>query len=213
MGLLPFASLVSFVRDVADPWGYPVVFLVAAAEAALFVGLVLPGETMLLFAGYLAWKGDLALPIVVLAAVLGAIAGDSLGYEIGRRFGPALRDTALGRRIPHERWARSERYLRERGGKAVFFARFVTGPKAVMPALAGEAHMPYRTFLLWNASSAVLWGSFHVGIGYVAGPSWQTVDQYFQYGGYALVAIVVVAGGAYLLVRRHRRSREHTNSR
>jgi membrane protein DedA with SNARE-associated domain len=206
------ASWVTILRDSANPWAYPAVFLAAMAEAALFVGLLFPGETLLLFAGFLAWKGAIDVWIAIAVAIAGAILGDSVGYEIGRHGGPALRSSRLGRRIPEQRWARSERYLRERGGKAVFVGRFITGPKAVVPALAGEAHMPYRTFLAWNASSAVLWGTFHVGLGYVVGPSWEAVDRYLKYGGLVLLALAVVGGGTYLLIRRHRnraRPREH----
>jgi membrane protein DedA with SNARE-associated domain len=198
------ASLFTTLRDIADPWAYPIVFLSGLAEAALFVGLVFPGETILLIVGALAWRGDVNLAIAIAAAVSGAVIGDSLGYEIGRRYGPKLRDSALGRRVGRDRWARSERYLRDRGGKAVFLGRFVTGPKAVVPALAGQARMPYRRFLLWNASSGLIWGAFHVGIGYAAGSSWQAIDHNLQIGGYALAAIVLVGGGGYLLVRRRR---------
>ncbi len=201
------ASMFPWLRDVADPWAYPIVFAVALAEAALFVGLVFPGETILLLVGVLAWKGDVNLVVAICAAVAGAIAGDSLGYEIGRRYGPGLRDSSVGHHIGRDKWERSERYLRERGGKAVFFARFVTGPKAVVPALAGQARMPYRQFLVWNASSAALWGTFHVGLGYVAGTSWHAVDQYLSIAGYALLGLVVLGGGAYLFVRHRHRQR------
>jgi membrane protein DedA with SNARE-associated domain len=148
----------------------------------------------------------------VAAAVAGAMAGDSLGYEIGRRYGPAVRTSSLGRRISDDKWERSERYLRTRGGAAVFFARFLTGPKAIVPALAGESRMPYGRFLAWNATGAVVWGSFHVGIGYVAGSSWRIVHDYVTVGGYVLLGVVVVAAVTYLFVRRARKQRSHHRS-
>ncbi len=195
-------SIVTFVRSHADPWLLPILFLASAAEASLFVGLVFPGETLLLLAGYLAWRGDVPLVLAVLATVLGAAFGDSIGYELGRRYGRSLRRSRVGRRISEARWRKADRWFEEHGGSSVFLGRFVTGPKALVPALAGESHMAYRRFLLWNVSSAVLWGSFHVGIGYLAGPSWRAVEHSLRLVAFAVAGAAAAVAG--LLWWRHR---------
>ncbi len=196
--------LTSTLGPIAGTWGYPIVFAAAAAEASLMLGLVLPGETVLLVVGYLAWRGHGALVLFVASAALGAASGDFLGYVLGRRFGSDVRASWLGRKVGDRRWERAERYLRARGGRAVFLARFVTGPKAVVPFLAGQADMRLPTFVEWNLAGAVLWGTFHVGLGYVAGPSIEAMDRWVGRVGWALLGAAVLGVVVWSLVRRRR---------
>jgi membrane protein DedA with SNARE-associated domain len=179
------------------PWGYVLVFAAAAAEAALFVGLVFPGETVLLLAGFMAWRGDGNLVGYMAAGTFGAIAGDSIGYELGRRFGPRLRRSGIGRRLGEHRWERAEEFMRSKGGRAVFLARFVAFVKTIVPALAGQARLPYARFLVWNAAGAAVWGPLHVGLGYLAGESYQHVERYLGTGGWVLLGLVTVGGLVY----------------
>jgi membrane protein DedA with SNARE-associated domain len=144
----------------------------------------------------------------MVAAIAGAVAGDSIGYELGRHFGHRLRRSALGRRIGEQRWERAEAYLRERGGRAIFFARWILVVRAVVPALAGQARMPYRRFLAWNVAGAVPLCVLHVGLGYAAGRSYTTVERYLHIGHWALLG-GVVAGG-FILYWRHRRASDRT---
>jgi membrane protein DedA with SNARE-associated domain len=190
-----FDWLVDAFRGVSDPWVYVVVFLAAAAEASLFVGIALPGETVLLVAGLLAYRGVVSIWWLFAAAIVGAVVGDSIGYEIGRHFGPRVRTSKLGQRLGEGRWRKADDFMERRGGFAVFLARFVTGPKAVVPALAGESRMPYRRFVLWNASGAVVWGLVHVGVGYALGPSVKAVDRWLGRVGWIVVAVIVVGIG------------------
>ena len=84
-------SLLDLIGDHAEPWGYVAVFVVAALESSAFTGLAVPGETLLLFAGFLAWRGDLNVFLTIAMAFVGAVVGDSIGYEIGRNaFGMAV---------------------------------------------------------------------------------------------------------------------------
>ena len=155
--------------NLASPWGYLLIGLLAGLEAAAFVGLVIPGETAMLLGGVLAANGRAELAVMMIAASTGAVLGDSLGYEIGRRFGGPLRRSRVGRRVGEQRWQRAEDYVRERGGRAVFLGRFVGVMRALVPAIAGAARMPYRTFLPYNAAGGVLWASAFVFAGYLAG--------------------------------------------
>jgi membrane protein DedA with SNARE-associated domain len=198
-------TLLHALEGSVDPWGYLIVFAVAAAEAALFLGIVVPGETILYFAGFLAWKGAGSIWVFMASAALGAAVGDSISYELGRRFGPALRASKVGRLLGEHRWQRAEQYLRRKGGPAVFLARWVTVAKSLVPALAGESRMPYRRFLLWNVIGALAWGSFHVGIAYVAGASYKRVEHYVGVGGAIALAVIVAAAVAVFLIHRHRK--------
>jgi membrane protein DedA with SNARE-associated domain len=184
------------------PWGYVIVFAAAASESALFLGLVIPGETLLLVAGVLASRGQGDVVLYMVAAVTGAITGDSIGYELGRHFGRRLRASGFGRRVGEQRWERAERYLREKGGRAIFFGRWIAVVRAIVPALAGQARMPYRRFLAWNVAGAIPIGVLHVGLGYVAGRSYTTVEHYLKLSRWAVVGTIVAAGAIVYL--RHR---------
>ncbi len=193
------------LQDAASPWGYVIVFALAASEASLFVGLVVPGETVLLVAGYLAYRGDINLVGVTAGAAVGAIVGDSIGYEIGRHFGSRLEETRLGEWIGEERWSKARTYLNDKGGRAVFLGRFVTFARALVPALAGDAHMGNVRFLAWNAAGGIVWSALHVGIGYVAGPSYKAVERVIGPIGLSLFAVVVVVA---LVVRQVRKRQQ-----
>jgi membrane protein DedA with SNARE-associated domain len=200
------SSLLDFIGRNADPWGYVAVFVVAALESSAFTGLVIPGETLLLFAGFLAWRGDLNLVLTMAMAFVGAVVGDSIGYEIGRHLGGSVRASRVGRWVGRDRWDRARNYLREKGGKAVMLGRFVAVVRALVPAAAGDARLRYRTFLAWNVAGALPWAILHVGLGYVAGDSYHVVERYL--GRASAAALVLVAAVAVtVIVVRHRRQR------
>jgi membrane protein DedA with SNARE-associated domain len=144
------SGILNTAAQLASPWAYLVLALLAAAEAAAFVGLAVPGETAMLLGGFLAFQGRVSLGWIMAAGAVGAVVGDSIGYQIGRRFGEPLKRSRLGRKVGEERWASAEAYLRAKGGRAVFLGRFVGVLRALVPALAGMSGMPYRTFLPWN---------------------------------------------------------------
>ena len=198
-------SLVNALGGSLVPWGYVVVFLGAAAESAAFAGLVVPGETLMLLAGFLCWRGDLDLGVTMACAVSGAIIGDSIGYEIGRHLGRRIYDSRIGHWVGRERWERARNYLRTRGGRAVFFGRFISVLRALVPAVAGDAHLPYGTFLKWNAAGAIIWGIVHVGIGYIAGNSYQAVEHVLGRASWVLLGLIVV-GAVFVVARRKRQT-------
>lgn len=199
-------NVLRILRSVGSPWTYLIVFALAASEASLFVGLVVPGETVLLVAGFLAYRGNLDLVGAMGAAAVGAIVGDSIGYEIGRHVGHRLESTRLGRWIGEERWEKARSYLNEKGGKAIFLGRFVSFARSLVPALAGDARMDYRRFLAWNAAGAIVWAILHVGAGYVAGPSYKVVERVIGPIGLGLVALVLIAVVVVYVVRKRRES-------
>jgi membrane protein DedA with SNARE-associated domain len=178
--------------------------LLVFAEDAVFVGFVIPGETAAVLAGVGAGIGHVALPLSLVVVIAAAIIGDSVGYEVGRRFfGPKVLSHGLLARH-RRRIERAQAFLRRRGGIAVFLGRFTAFFRAMMPALAGASRMPYWRFLAWNAAGGVVWGSLFVVIGYLAGASYQQVEK--QVGRGVAVALVVVVA-ALLVVWQVRRER------
>lgn len=195
------SKVVDAVLSLSGLPAYGLVGLLAAGEAAAFVGLFLPGEAALLLGGVLASQGRVSLPVMIAVAVGAAIVGDSIGYEIGQRGGPALKRSRLGRVVGPERWAKGEAFLGRRGGPAVFLGRWVGLLRALVPSLAGMGRMPYPRFLLWNALGGVLWASTVVLVGYAAGAQYKRVEQLFGRASLLVGLATLVLGGGFLLAR------------
>jgi membrane-associated protein len=180
--------------------------LVVFAEDALFVGFVLPGETVAVLAGAAAKLGHTPLADVLAVVVAAAIVGDTVGYEVGRALGPSLVENRrlAGRRKQLER---AQEFLAHRGGSAVFLGRWVAFFRAVMPALAGSARMPYPRFLAWNAAGGIAWGATVVLLGYAAGASYARVEKTFGPVAAGIVLLLVLVALVVWRVRAHRARR------
>ena len=183
---------------------YAVVAALVFAEAALFFGFVFPGETAIVVAGVLASQHRVALPILLIVIALSAIIGDSVGYEIGRRFGDRLIGTRMLRKH-RAKLGTAHDLLRRRGALAVFIGRFTALLRAIMPALAGSARMPYGRFLAFNAMGGLAWGvGFTVG-GYLAGTAFEQVAQWAGRVLAIIVGVVVLIAIFIWWLRRRRR--------
>src|SRR5439155_8855387 len=106
-------------------------------EAAFLLGMVLPGETALLVGGVFVQRGVLNLWLMIVIAFVAAVAGDSVGYAFGIRFGPALRRSRLGHWVGEHRWAKVDGFLNRLGGKAVLIGRLTALFRALVPSMAG----------------------------------------------------------------------------
>ena len=182
---------------------YVVVALLVFAEDALFVGFVLPGETAAVIGGVLANRGTVNVWVLAALVVFAAIAGDSVGYEVGRHFG----ERPLGTRPLRRHKARLDKaraLIRRRGAEAVFLGRFVSFFRALMPPLAAISHIPYRKFLLFNAIGGVVWGVGFTLLGYFAGAAYSRVEHLVGRILAAVVAAIVIIGLIVWRVRRRR---------
>jgi len=189
------------------PWAYAIVFLITTLESSAFLGLVAPGETVVLFGGFLAERGIMSLRVLMPLVVIGAVLGDTVGYEIGRYLGrPWLLRYGRHFGIRERHLERAQTFFQKHGPKAVFFGRWVGFARALVPFIAGSTRMRYRTFLLYNAMAAVSWGIVTVLLGYFAGASWTVVEKWIGRGG----MIIGVAGLLVLLglIWWRRRKRE-----
>lgn len=191
-------------------WLYVIAGFLAFGEAALMIGVVFPGETVLLVAGFAAQQGYIALWPMIAVAVGAAVLGDSVGYEIGRSLGPALRRSRLGRWIGPARWDSADAFLDRHGAKAVLLGRFTAVLRALTPGIAGMARMPYlRTFLPWNIIGGALWGAGCVLLGYGFSASLATVSRYLTWGPLVLVGPVLVALFLTHMIHRRRMAAAH----
>ena len=192
---------------VSEAAAIPAVFLLTAAETSLFFGFLVPGEVVVILGGFLASQEDVSLAGIVAAGVLGPIAGDSIGYLIGRRYARFLRRGQGRRRVRARRW------LRERGGSAVFLARFVAFLRTFMPAAAGAARMPYRSFLLWSVPAGILWGAGSALLGYFAGRNLEAILRWAGRSSLLLLLLAVAVAALWLWRRRSARRRRSRGKR
>jgi membrane protein DedA with SNARE-associated domain len=181
---------------------YTLVGVLVFAEAALFVGFFLPGETAAVVGGVLAGAGSVNLEAMMTVVVLSAILGGSVGYVVGRTAGPWLLDRRLLRGRTAEQ--RTRDLLERRGGPAVFVGRFVTFARAVVPGQAGMSGLHYRTFLFYNALGGLLWGVGYTLLGYLVGRSFTRIVSDLSTASLALIGVAALAVVVYVLV--HRRS-------
>lgn len=177
-------------------------FTLPALEAPAFLGLVLPGELALLLGGVLAQQDRIPLAGALAVGVAGAVAGDSAGYWIGRRWGPRLLASPLGRRVGPARLHKVESLLLRGGGWALVVGRCTAGARVVLPGLAGMLGLRYRTFALWTGLAATVWAVAHVLLGYLAGAGWRHIHHLTGRVGLALAGAVLVALAVAWLLRR-----------
>jgi membrane-associated protein len=177
----------------------------ALLETSILVGVLVPGDTILLLAASTVTTPARFVMLFGLT-VVGSLTGEAVGYLIGRTWGGRLRASRLGRRLGEDRWAQAEQYLAERGGKAVFAARFVAFVHALVPVVAGTVRMPFARFISYSAAGAVLWAALYVSTGALAGASWRSVSDQFGLASYMLAALVGVGiVGAWALRRARAR--------
>jgi membrane-associated protein len=206
-----FESVMTSIGKAVGLWMYVIAGGLAFSEAAILVGFVLPGEIALLVAGYFCRFGHLNLSLMVVIAIVSAIAGDSVGFEFGRKFGPGLRRSRVGHWIGERRWSAVDAFLHKHGGKAVFLGRLVALMRALMPSMAGMSRMKYRTFLMWNAAGGIIWGGGCVILGYAFASAIKKIGDYLTYAPLIILGLAVATYVA-LHMRKRRRERAEGES-
>ena len=165
-------------------------------ETTILLGLIVPGDTVVLVAStavaspFEYW----ALSIVV---IVGALAGASLGFAIGRFFGPRLRASRLGARIGEKNWQRAENFLDRRGGIAVFVSRFLPVLHSLTPLVVGMSTLRYKTFMLWLTPACIIWSFAYVSVGSAAAVGYRSIADTLDSAALIFVAAIV---GFWLLV-------------
>jgi membrane-associated protein len=204
-----FEHVMRSIGDTVGMWLYLIAGGLAFAEAAILVGMVLPGETALLVAGVFCNPkyGNLNLGVMMIVAVVCAIAGDSVGYEFGKKFGPSLRRSRLGRWVGDRRWSAVDAFIHRHGGKAVLLGRLTALMRALMPSMAGMSGMRYRTFLLWNAIGGVVWAPGCVLLGYAFASALNVVGETLTWAPLVILAIII-AVAVVLHLRKERRQED-----
>jgi membrane protein DedA with SNARE-associated domain len=199
--------IIDFLRpSLSAPWGYLVVSVAVFLENSVGAGVLVPGETLVILGGFYARVGGppLLLPVLSTLVVVFAVAGDNVGYLIGRRYGRGFLERH-GRKlfVTPERLVVAERYYGEHGGKTVFLGRFIPVVRSVGFILAGVAHMEWRRFILYDVAGAAIWGIGHTLLGYFIGASYERWQKYLTPIGIGLLVVLfLLIGGSKLLAAR-----------
>jgi len=187
------------LTNLVAQYGYLAVLVIVGLEST---GVPLPGETTLVAAAlYAGATHNLNIVGVVIAAAVGAILGDNLGYLIGHWGGYRLL-IRYGRYIRlSEKRIKIARYLFLRyGGEVVFFGRFTAILRAYAAFLAGTTRMPWRRFLFFNAAGGIAWATIYGGGAYLLGRQIERLSGPFEIVFVAAAVIAIVVGA--LIIRR-----------
>ena len=184
-------------------YGYWAVFFGVMLENA---GVPVPGETILLVAGYFASTGEFNIALVMIIAASGAVVGDNIGFAIGHHYGRGFL-LRIGRFffLTPKRLEHMESYFERHGNKTILVARFITGLRVFAALLAGASRkMPWRVFVLYNMAGAVLWSVVITTLGYLFGASLPILVKWVGRSGTILLIAAIVIGVIVWRVRRHR---------
>jgi membrane protein DedA with SNARE-associated domain len=185
-------------------YGYWAVFFGVMLENA---GLPIPGETILLAAGFFAATGHFKLIAVMIVAASGAVIGDNIGFAIGHHYGRGFL-LRYGRFIflTPARLEHINVFFARHGNKTILVARFITGLRVFAALLAGASKMRWRVFLVYNMAGAILWSIVITTLGYLFGHSWPLLERWVGRSGLFMLLALIVALLIVWRVRKYRKA-------
>ena len=203
--LAPDIDLEEALGDISDTlgaWTYGAVGLLAFLETGAFVGLVVPGETVVVLGGAIAGQGEIEVILLIAIVWCSAFAGDTVSYLIGRRFG---RDLVLRHghkiRITPERFAQVERHFERHGGSTILIGRFIGIVRALAPFVAGSSGMRYRAMAPYSVLGTGLWSATFIVLGYIASRNLNAVLDAAERGSFWFGVLLVTVIASVLAVR------------
>lgn len=184
-------GLIETISSVPPLWRNLIAGVFIMLETSIFIGLVVPGDTVVLVASTgVTDLGDFFF--LLIAVLIGSLIGETIGFTIGRFFGPKLRHSKLGKKIGEENWIAADKLVAQRGGWAVFISRFLPVLHSVVPAVAGMTKMPYRIFIAWTFAACAIWASLYVGVGYAARTSYEQLEDNLKIASFVGIGILLL---------------------
>ena len=178
-------DLAELIRTV----GYLGVFAIVFLESGMLVGFFFPGDSLLFTSGFLASQGFLDIKVLIIGCFLAAVAGDSAGYYIGKRFGRKLFNKEDSIWFHKNHLIRAQNFYEKHGGKTIILARFIPVIRAFAPVVAGIGTMRYRRFVIFNLFGGILWAIGVTLAGYYLGSLIPDVDKYLL----PIVGLIIIA--------------------
>ena len=165
-------------------------------ETTILLGLIVPGDTVVLVAST-AVDSPAEYWALTVTVIVGALTGASLGFAIGRFFGPRVRASRFAGRIGEKNWVRAENFLDHRGGVAVFISRFIPVLHSLTPLVVGMSRLRYRTFMMWLTPACIIWAFAYVTVGSLAAEGYRSIAEQLDYAAFIFVGVIA---GFWLLV-------------
>lgn len=182
---MPFFDLEALIRTA----GYFGIFSIVFLESGMMIGFFFPGDSLLFTAGFLASQGIIDIKILIIGSFLAAVAGDSIGYYLGQKFGRKLFQKEKSIWFHKNHLVRAQKFYDKHGGKTIILARFIPVIRAFAPVVAGVGLMRYKSFVLYNLVGAVLWAIAIPLLGYYLGSLIPDVDKYLL----PIIGLIVIA--------------------
>jgi membrane-associated protein len=170
--------------------GYWVITLVVFVETGIAMGVIMPGESLVLVSGMLAAAGHLDLRLLMPLLFVAAVLGDATGFVIGSRLGPRVFTRPRSLFFRPEYVNRASRFFEKHGGRAIILARFVPVVRTFTPIVAGAAKMRYRQFVVYNVVGAAVWVLSMLLLGYYLG---QAVPDLESKLGLLIILVILVS--------------------
>jgi len=200
------SSLINLLLKYFQLYGYYLLFSVLFLENTVLVGLIVPGETVLLAASFLVSQDNFNLITVISVAIFGALAGNNLGYLIGSRGGrPFVERFGHYFGVSPQRIKAAEEYFGRHGGKTVFIGRFAVGIRVFVSLLAGASHMNYPRFFLYTFAAVVSWTLLIATVGFVFGRNWERLVSSTSLFGWVVLLLSIVFLLVYLYLRARKK--------
>lgn len=210
MGQGLFSEIAGTLRTLG-PWVLAPVFLYLVLESSIFLGLILPGEIVVVFIGALAGQRIIDLGAALTVVTLGTIAGDNLGYFVGMRYGDALFAIWPWLRRRYDRHSDEIRGYLERWGLLTILAARVAGiAQAFVPFICGSSRMAYGRFVAMDVLAEAVWAGSLCTLGYMLGQKWQVVSDWLAPIGGGLMGVLLLVAGWYAVSRWRDRESRHT---
>ncbi len=165
-------------------WGYWLVLLVSLLESLVLAGEIVPGATLVVFAGFLSAQGFLDIGDLIWFAAIGAILGDGLSFYLGTKGTHFFRSENKFLKAAH--LERGENFFHKHGSKSIFLGRFIGPLRPIIPFVAGLSKMDKKKFLFWNIASAFLWSASHLLLGFFFGGVLAVVETWTTRVGYII---------------------------
>ena len=193
-------TIVSYIGDM----GYWGIFLLMFLESTFFP---FPSEIIMIPAGYLAYKGDMNLYMVVLMGIAGSVAGALLNYYVATYFGRAF-ILKYGKYIfiKEETLDKLESFFAKHGDISTFTGRLIPGIRQLISLPAGLARMNIAKFSFYTAIGAGIWVIVLVAVGYLVGSNEELISEYLKSA--TLIALISVVFITVFYVLRHKRRKE-----
>lgn len=195
------------LTEIIKTIGYLGVFGIVFAESGLFFGFFLPGDSLLFTAGFLASQKFFDIWVLTTLIIVGAIAGDSVGYWFGRKVGQKIFNRQDSFFFRKDHLDKAHAFYEKHGGKTIILARFMPMVRTFAPIVAGAANMTYRKFVSYNVIGGLLWGGGITLAGFWLGNTIPNVDRYLLPIILVIILVSVTPPAVHILKEKDNRER------